>query len=65
MENCLEVENDVDLIAIAKEQMWGLSQDVLYRFIDDMNDYAIPDNQSFLIFSEKCQEVFRNLDAYS
>ena len=65
MENCLEAKNVVDSVIISKQQIWGLSQDVLYCFTDTMNDYAMPNNASFLKFSEKYQESLRSQDVYS
>ena len=47
MENCLEGKIAVDSVVISKDQMWELSQDLLYCFTDNMNDYAIPENVSF------------------
>jgi len=41
------------------------AQGVLYYFIENMNDYAIPDNASFLEFSETHQEILVNQDLYS
>ena len=40
MENCLEAKIVVDLVVISKEQIRGLSSDILYCFTDNMNDYA-------------------------
>ena len=40
MKNCLEAKNVVDAVVVLKHQMWELSLDVLYCFIDNMNDYA-------------------------
>ena len=47
-----------------KDQMWGLSKDVLYFSTDNVNDYAILDN-TFLNFSETYQEILWNQDVYS
>ena len=62
MENCLEAKTDVGSIVISKDQIWGLSQNLLYFFTDNMNDYAIPDKVSFFNFSETCQEILGNHD---
>ena len=39
--------------------MGGLSQDVLYCFTENMNDYAKPDKASFPKFSETCQIILK------
>ena len=50
-------KNVAETVVISRDQMWGLSQDVLYSFTDKLNGYAIPDNASFLNFSEIHQEI--------
>jgi len=65
MENCIEAKTVVDSVVISKDHMWRLSQDVLFCFSNKMTDFAIPDNASFLKFSEICHEILRNQDAYS
>ena len=62
MENCLEAKTDVDSVVISKDQMRELSQEVLYCLTDNMIDYTIPDNTSFLNFSETYQAILGNWD---
>ena len=65
MKICLEAGNVVDSIVISRDHMWGLSQDVLCSFTKNMNDCGIPDNVSFLKFSEVYQAIVGNQDEYS
>ena len=59
MENCLEAKNFVVSVVISKDQMWRLSPDVLYYFIDYMINYVIPDNELFLKYLETYQELLK------